>query len=49
MDLIKKIIKQLGIHKKESVGIVDSGFDIMKCELGKGKDVKICAYLVKGA
>ena len=44
MDLIKNLNEQLAIPKKEAAGIVDSVFDIMKDELGQGKDVKISGF-----
>jgi len=44
IDIIDSIYEQLGIPKKDSIRIVESVFDIIKDDLGKGHDVKISGF-----
>jgi integration host factor subunit alpha len=43
-DLADTIYGKLGIHKKESLHLVESIIDIIKSELGKGNPVKISGF-----
>lgn len=44
IDIIESAYEQLGIPRKDCVRIVDSLFDIIKDDLGKGKDVMISGF-----
>jgi integration host factor subunit alpha len=44
VDLIESIYEQFGIPKKDCVRIVDSVFEIIKDELGGGKNVMISGF-----
>jgi integration host factor subunit alpha len=44
IDIIDSIYEHLDIPKKDSIRIVESLFDIIKDELGKGNDVKISGF-----
>jgi integration host factor subunit alpha len=44
LDIIGSISEELDIPKKDCVGIVESFFDIIKDELGKGNDVMISGF-----
>ena len=44
IDIIASVYEQLGIPKKDCVRIVDSLFDLIKDDLGKGKDVKTSGF-----
>jgi len=44
LHLIEKICDEVGLTKKESIGIVDSLFEIMKDELAVGKPVMISGF-----
>jgi integration host factor subunit alpha len=44
LDIIGSVYEHLGIPKKDCVRIVDSFFDIIKDDLGKGKDVMISGF-----
>jgi integration host factor subunit alpha len=44
IDIIDSIYDQLGISKKDCVRIVESLFDLIKDDLGKGKDVMISGF-----
>ncbi len=44
LDIIESAYEQLGIPKQDCVRIVESLFDLIKDDLGKGKDVKIPGF-----
>jgi len=44
IDIVNSVYEDLGISKKDSVRIVESVFEIIKDELGKGKAVKISGF-----
>ena len=44
LDIIESAYEQLGIPKKDCIRIVESLFDIIKDDLGRGKDVKISGF-----
>jgi len=44
IDLVESVYEQLDIPKKACAGIVDSLFEIIKDDLGKGRDVKISGF-----
>ena len=44
IEIINAVYEQLGIPKKDCVRIVDSVFEIIKDDLGKGKDVMISGF-----
>jgi len=44
IDFVNSVYENLGISKKDSVNAVDSVFEIIKDELGKGKAVKISGF-----
>ena len=44
IDLIESAYEHLGIPKKDCIRIVDNLFEIIKDELGKGKNVKISGF-----
>ena len=44
IDIIESVYNQLGIPKKDCVRIVESLFDFIKDDLGKGKDVMISGF-----
>jgi integration host factor subunit alpha len=44
IDIIESAYEQLDISKKDCVRIVDSFFDLIKDDLGKGKDVMISGF-----
>ena len=43
-EIANSLNKHLGISKKESVSIFESVFDIIKDQLGQGKDVNISGF-----
>jgi integration host factor subunit alpha len=43
-DIIESIYEQLEIPRKDCVRIVDSFFDLIKDDLGKGNDVMISGF-----
>jgi integration host factor subunit alpha len=43
-DLVDMIYSELGIPKKECIGLMESFFDIIKDELVKGDNVKISGF-----
>jgi integration host factor subunit alpha len=44
IEVVNMIYDHLGIPKKDCIRIVDSLFEIIKDELGKGKAVKISGF-----
>ena len=44
IEIIESVYEKLGISKKESVTAVESIFEIIKDELGKGNDVMISGF-----
>jgi integration host factor subunit alpha len=44
IEIIESIYEHLGISKKESVTAIESLFEIIKDELGKGNDVMISGF-----
>ena len=44
IEIIESAYEHLGIPKKDCIRIVDSLFEIIKDELGKGKDVMISGF-----
>jgi len=44
IDIIKKIVDQIGMSKKDSVDIVESVLSIIKSTLEAGEDVKIAGF-----
>ncbi len=44
IDIIGSVYEQLGIPKKDCVSIVESIFEIIKDDLGKGNDVMISGF-----
>jgi integration host factor subunit alpha len=44
IDIIESVYEQLGIPKKDCVCIVESFFDLIKDDLGKGNDVMISGF-----
>jgi len=44
IEIIESACEQLGISKKESVTVVESLFEIIKDELGKGNEVMISGF-----
>ena len=44
IDIIESAYEELGIPKKDCVRIVESLFDLIKDDLGKGKDVMISGF-----
>ena len=44
IDIIESIYTHLDIPRKDCVSIVESLFDIIKDDLGKGKDVMISGF-----
>jgi integration host factor subunit alpha len=44
IDIIESAYEQLDIPRKDCVRIVDSFFDIIKDDLGKGNDVMISGF-----
>ena len=44
IDIIDSICEQFGITKKDSIRIVESLFDIIKDDLGKGNDIMISGF-----
>ncbi len=44
IDITESVYEQLSIPKKDCVGIVESLFEIIKDDLGKGNDVKISGF-----
>lgn len=44
IEIIDSVYENLGISKKESVTAVESLFEIIKDELGKGNDVMISGF-----
>ena len=44
IDIIESVYEHLGISKKDSVTAVESLFEIIKDELGKGEDVMISGF-----
>jgi integration host factor subunit alpha len=44
IDIIESAYEQLDISKKDCVRIVDSFFDLIKDDLGKGRDVMISGF-----
>ena len=44
IDIIESVYDQLGIPKKDCVNIVESVFEIIKEDLGKGTNVKISGF-----
>lgn len=44
IDIIESAYEQLGIPKKDCVRSVESLFEIIKDDLGKGKDVMISGF-----
>ncbi len=44
IDITESVYEQLGIPMKNCVGIVESLFEIIKDDLGKGNDVKISGF-----
>ena len=44
IEIIESIYEHLGIPKKDCIRIVDSLFEIIKDELGKGNDVMISGF-----
>jgi hypothetical protein len=48
IDTINSVYNQLGISKKDCVGIVENIFEIIKDELDKGNPVKITFADVAG-
>jgi integration host factor subunit alpha len=44
IDIIESVYEQLGIPKKDCTSIVESLFQIIKDDLGKGHDVMISGF-----
>jgi integration host factor subunit alpha len=44
VDIIESVYEQLGIPKKDCVRIIEDLFDLIKDDLGKGKDVMITGF-----
>ena len=44
VDIIESIYEKIGIPKKECIRIVESVFEIIKDDLGKGNDVMISGF-----
>ena len=44
IEIIESVYEHLGIPKKDCIRIVESLFEIIKDELGKGKDVMISGF-----
>ena len=44
IDIIESVYEKLDIPKKDCVRIVESLFDLIKDDLGKGKDVMISGF-----
>jgi integration host factor subunit alpha len=44
IDVTESIYEKLGIPKKECVRIVESVFEVIKDDLGKGNEVKISGF-----
>jgi integration host factor subunit alpha len=44
IDIIESVYQRLGIPKKDCVSIVESLFEIIKDDLGKGNDVMISGF-----
>ena len=44
IDIVNSVYESLGISKKYSVAAVDSVFEIIKDELGKGNDVMVSGF-----
>lgn len=44
IDITESVYEQLGIPMKNCTGIVESLFEIIKDDLGKGNDVKISGF-----
>ncbi len=44
IDIIESVYERLDIPKKDCVGIVESLFEIIKDDLGKGNDVMISGF-----
>jgi integration host factor subunit alpha len=44
IDIIESVYEQLDIPKKDCIGIVESLFEIIKDDLGKGNDVMISGF-----
>jgi integration host factor subunit alpha len=44
IDIVESTYEELGIPKKDCVRLVDSLFEIIKDDLGKGKDLMISGF-----
>lgn len=44
IDIIESAYEQLGIPKKDCIHIVESLFDLIKDNLGRGNDVRISGF-----
>ena len=43
-DIIERVAEQCGITKKDSVGMVESVFSIIKSTLETGEDIKVSGF-----
>ena len=44
IDIVNSVYESLGISKKDSVSAVESVFEIIRDELGKGNDIMISGF-----